>query len=1605
MNALSLRVRPLFLAALLLCLAALLYGVSSAAAQEPVVFPEPVPLSDDPFIEYAPATVLVKVSGGVAIQSGVNAASGEATVAVAGDAPMLAASLLAFGATSAQPLYAQPEVSAASVAETTYRVTLRADADVPMAAQAMATDPAVLYAEPDYIARAALTPNDPELTQQWALARIGAPAAWDLTTGSPDVIIAFIDSGVDTVHEEFAGRLWVNDDPAGGGDNDSNGFVDDLNGWNFVAKSANIADSSGHGTLVAGVAGAASNNAKGIAGLCWQCRLMIVTAMQPSGAANYSDIAEAVKYASSNGAHVINISLGGYADSQVLRDAIAEASVTALVVAGAGNDDSASPFYPAAYTQVLAVAATDLDDKKPVFSNYGPWVDVSAPGAAIRTPTLGANAYVDGVGTSLSTAFVSGLAGLLKSRNPGWTPEQVRWQIVNTAASVDAANPTYAGQLGTGRINAQAALANSPQPRLELTAYALDGVAAARPAPGQSFQLVVTLKNTWLPASNLNATLTSADPYVSIPDAAGAFGSLPSGQTGSNSADPFGVTLAGNTPYSRNLAFTLNLTGSGGFAASVPLAVQVRSSIQNVQGTISGNVTWTNDKIYVITNNIGVAAGSTLTIQPGTTVRFNGDFTFTIAGTLIARGTTEQKIRFEQVGAGTITFTDTSQDAVFDSGGAYVAGSIMQHVVAVIAYIGGDLASPYVADNQIDGALLRFYSTRMRIERNQLSDSSIEISSQSGGGIPHPTPIPTQASALDGIASDSPSGFLVVSDNALKGGSLRVFGGDSTTVVSDNSVLEAAGTAIEVDGGTVARNRVEGAQFGLVVCVSPGNSVHHNLVSRTTYIGIRAGECGNEIHHNTVVPTSGAAVEDGGGLLHNNNLIAAPGGYALRLYSANVDATQNWWGTADPAAIQQKIYDGNDEFGLGVVDESSPLAGPEQDAPAFVTSITMSPNPVGLQRGTLTVNFSRPMDTSIAPSISFHDARRGTSEVVLPNKGQIAGTRDVLGRLWFLSPGTSVHMYDGVTWTDYSLDSLGVSGPFEGLFAGRNGDVWALGAGGPVRFRAGLWSLVPGAPSLAGTEMAEDMEGRLFFLHDTSVYRYDGTDWAKVFEGSIPLKHITVSGDGRTWIVSGTNPERLYTLDAGSLNERTSELGVASSEAIVIMTDTLGRLWVAFEGQYGLPELHVRSGGLWEEVTVVPTGSAPEVNLDNVRDLVEDDSERIWILGEWRVYVCDTIKCSYRDTGLELWQLVIDSYTNLWGPTNDGVRMLPEGHDYKTDPGSWISSTRWVASFQFSPQVPRAPYTVRLDGTVGADGIPSAPAAPYTFTVDYAGGVTTLPPLPPTVQAVATASLTSLSASWAPNGAGITQYRYAIGTTPGARNVVGWTYTTATSVTHTGLNLTSGQTYYVTVQARNAAGLWSVNGVSNAVVAGTPTTRTMSVTKTGAGTITSAPAGINCGTDCGENFAYGTTVTLSATPAMGSTFTEWGGACSGAGACQVSMTEARNVSAGFAAQQLNVTVPTAGAANGSVIVEVLPAGEIDAAVVEAASPDAPYPYGTRLRLTAIPNSGYVFTGWTGSVNGNQNPTIVTVTGAMNIGAMFVALPVNGPKIFLPTVKR
>ncbi len=472
---------------------------------------------------YVTGEVLVKLRPGVTL------AGDRTTIQV--NRPTLTAALSRVGAQARTPVFV---AATSQELQRIYRLTVATE--VMTAVKILAADPNVEYAEPNYVARAAIVPNDPLYTSQWALDKINAPAVWNVITGTPGVVIALIDSGVNTTHPDLAGQLWVNpgEIPGNGIDDDNNGYIDDVNGWNFVGGNNNVGDDNGHGTQVAGVAGASTNNAVGIAGMCWNCRLMIVKAMQAGGVANYSDIAAAVNYAASKGAQVINLSLGGYADSTTLRAAIEAASATAVIVGGAGNDNVSTPFYPAAYPSVLAVAATTIGDTKASFSNYGSWVDVAAPGVAISTTLTGGD-YGTSEGTSLSAPLVAGVAGLIKSLHTDWSPALVRAQIVHTT---DAITET---QIGSGRINAASAL-QTPQPLFSLSDYTLNGTSNGRPEPNSGNALVVNIANDWLDAANVVGILNQSDPFVTVVTDTATFGNIASGAT--QSSTPFSFTVS-----------------------------------------------------------------------------------------------------------------------------------------------------------------------------------------------------------------------------------------------------------------------------------------------------------------------------------------------------------------------------------------------------------------------------------------------------------------------------------------------------------------------------------------------------------------------------------------------------------------------------------------------------------------------------------------------------------------------------------------------------------------------------------------------------------------------------------------------------------------------------------------------------------------------------------------------------------------------------------------------------------------------------------------------------------------------------------------------------
>ncbi len=312
--------------------------------------------------------------------------------------------------------------------------------------------PNVEFAEPDYLAHAFTTTNDPSLSQQWGMAKIQASntsgqSAWDITTGNPSVKIAILDTGIDHDHEDLSAKVVVNQ--------------------NFTDSSSSD-DFYGHGTHVAGIAAAATNNSIGVAGVGYNSQLMNVKVLNDSGSGAYSWIANGITWATDNGAKVINMSLGGSSGSTTLQNAVDYAvSHGVVVVAAAGNNGNTARSYPGYYSGAIAVAATDVNDAKASWSTYGSWVDVAAPGVDSfstmpnHANTIGPTNYGSLSGTSMATPHTAGLAGLIWATGICATNTCVRSQIETTADPI----PGTGNYWIHGRINAYKSVGGgSPSP-------------------------------------------------------------------------------------------------------------------------------------------------------------------------------------------------------------------------------------------------------------------------------------------------------------------------------------------------------------------------------------------------------------------------------------------------------------------------------------------------------------------------------------------------------------------------------------------------------------------------------------------------------------------------------------------------------------------------------------------------------------------------------------------------------------------------------------------------------------------------------------------------------------------------------------------------------------------------------------------------------------------------------------------------------------------------------------------------------------------------------------------------------------------------------------
>ncbi|MEM7342836.1 MAG: S8 family peptidase [Chloroflexota bacterium] len=404
------------------------------------------------------------------------------------------------------------------------------------------------------------TPNDPDFPLQWDKnntgqsggvvdADIDAVEAWDIHTGGSTPIIAIIDSGVDLDHEDLVANLWINSgEIAGNGlDDDSNGYIDDINGWNFCnggcgVQGNNPDDDNGHGTHVAGIAAAVGNNGKGIAGVSWSARIMAVKATNSGGNGTVGSVTEAINYAVANGATVINMSIAAVGLSHpcsgtlapietAMKNALAQG---VLMSVSSGNQSAAQVACPATYTEAIAVGSTTRSDIRASTSNRGPRLDVAAPGDFIYS-TARTGGYVYMSGTSMAAPQVAGLIALLQSYDTNLNENDIRSIVEYTVDDLGTAG--FDNEFGYGRINAHRALQalTNLQTSPSALSFLVDDTAATVPAMG-AIQLTssATTNVTWT---------TSISPAVTWLNV-----TSPSSGTISTAASPLNATVETTRP-------------------------------------------------------------------------------------------------------------------------------------------------------------------------------------------------------------------------------------------------------------------------------------------------------------------------------------------------------------------------------------------------------------------------------------------------------------------------------------------------------------------------------------------------------------------------------------------------------------------------------------------------------------------------------------------------------------------------------------------------------------------------------------------------------------------------------------------------------------------------------------------------------------------------------------------------------------------------------------------------------------------------------------------------------------------------------------------------
>ena len=530
-----------------------------------------------------------------------------------------------------------------------------------------------------------VTPNDPYYSQQWYIPAIQADAVWVSTEGDTSQVIAFLDTGVDWHHPDLADNIWINTAEANGVagvDDDGDGYIDDIRGWDFINNDNDPSDDNSHGTHVAGIACAEGNNGIGIAGVNWHARIMPVKVFQSNGQGDAATISQGINYAASKGATVINMSFGSYSRSLTMEAALQNAYATCVLVAAAGNDEASinsltpGPFFPAALSYVLGVQATsqsgglasfsNSDPDGPVYSQYpNLWnYELLAPGDGIISTIPDGNYRVYS-GTSMAAPVVAGAVALYRQLHPTESQELMWGNLINTCS---------------GNIKLYDAMSVHANPVLWFVSNTIvdtlagdnnNGLVDA----GETIQQWFTVRNSWGQSDSVFVGLRLGEfedtSVAHVLNPTVFLGSISPYATRTNETNPFSIQISPSVAEGRTIVFQALLWSHGATDTTMQQIVLTASNGQQLAGVMDSTFTLTANRIWLVNQSFKVGTDGHLIIAPGTRIILNKIVVNN--GHILANGTADSNVVINGPsgfrGLGNFTFSYTQFNATNDGFG------------------------------------------------------------------------------------------------------------------------------------------------------------------------------------------------------------------------------------------------------------------------------------------------------------------------------------------------------------------------------------------------------------------------------------------------------------------------------------------------------------------------------------------------------------------------------------------------------------------------------------------------------------------------------------------------------------------------------------------------------------------------------------------------------------------------------------------------------------------------------------------------------------------------------------------------------------------------